>query len=186
MMKRTTHADEMNRCAHAAHAHDVSPGPSSPALLLQPTAAPHMPPHKMFPSFLDHLCGPSLSLSHSGLISFDGKMNVIISLPQKKISLFRCPFPAENRNSPFVLHMPPPLYFEWNCGVASHPARRHGIAVLNLFVCAGATHGVVAAKGCERPCSPRSAPARARRARRPSVESPSDVTGYSLTLWLSR
>ena len=84
MMKRTTHADEMNRCAHAAHAHDVSPGPSSPALLLQPTAAPHMPPHKMFPSFLDHLCGPSLSLSHSGLISFDGKMNVIISLPQKK------------------------------------------------------------------------------------------------------
>ena len=108
-------------------------------------------------------CAVLLSLSHSGLISFDGKMNVIISLPQKKISLFRCPFPAENRNSPFVLHMPPPpLYFEWNCGVASHPARRHGIAVLNLFVCAGATHGVVAAKGCERPCSPRSAPARAR------------------------
>ena len=83
--------------------------------------------------------------------------------------------------------VPPPLYFEWNCGVASHPAWRHGIAVLNLFVCAGATHGVVAAKGCERPCSPRSAAAPAPApARRPSVESPSDVTGYSLTLWLSR
>ena len=162
-MKRTTHADEMNRCAHAAHAHDVSPRPSSPALLLQPTAAPHMPPHKMFPSFLDHLCGPSLSLSHSGLISFDGKMNVIISLPQKNLLV---PLPISSRESQFSLRSPyaaaPPLYFEWNCGVASHPARRHGIAVLNLFVCAGATHGVVAAKGCERPCSPRSAPARAR------------------------
>ena len=132
----------------------------------------------------------SFSLSHSGLISFDGKMNVIISLPQKNLLV---PLPISSRESQFSLRSPyaappaaPPLYFEWNCGVASHPARRHGIAVLNLFVCAGATHGVVAAKGCERPCSPRSAPARARRARRPSVESPSDVTGYSLTLWLSR
>ena len=111
-------------------------------------------------------CAVLLSLSHSGLISFDGKMNVIISLPQKNLLV---PLPISSRESQFSLRSPyaappaaPPLYFEWNCGVASHPARRHGIAVLNLFVCAGATHGVVAAKGCERPCSPRSAPARAR------------------------
>lgn len=129
----------------------------------------------------------SLSLSHSGLISFDGKMNVIISLPQKKNP--PVPLPISTRESQFSLRSPyaaaaallrvelrrcepvspaarhrGPQFIRLRGG---HPRRRRGQRVREAVL--------PSIGACPRPP-----------ARRPSVESPSDVTGYSLTLWLSR
>ena len=84
MMKRTTHADEMNRCA--PHMRMMS------LLVLLFLLHPPLPVAlawrltcrtKCFPP-PSATCAVSLSLSLSGLISFDGKMNVIIA--RKKIS----------------------------------------------------------------------------------------------------
>ena len=61
MMKRTTHADEMNRCA--------------PRMRMMSLLLPSLTwCTKCFPPFLDRLVR-----SLSGLILFDGKMNVIIA-----------------------------------------------------------------------------------------------------------
>ena len=128
-----------------------------------------------------------LLLSHSGLISFDGKMNVIISLPQKK--------------SPCsVAHFQQRIAILPSFSICRRRSTSSGIAALRAIQPGGtASRSSIysSARGpptaSSRPKGARGRapldrrlPAPARRARRPSVESPSDVTGYSLTLWLSR
>ena len=132
-------------------------------------------------------CAVLLLLSHSGLISFDGKMNVIISLPQKKspcsvahfqqriailpsfsicrraAALLRVELRRCEPSSPAARHRGP-QFIRLRGG---HPRRRRGQRVREAVL--------PSIGACPRPP-----------ARRPSVESPSDVTGYSLTLWLSR
>ena len=67
-----------------------------------------------------------LLLSHSGLISFDGKMNVIISLPQKNLLV---PLPISSRESQFSLRSPYAaaalLRVELRRCEPSSPAARH-------------------------------------------------------------
>ena len=198
----------MNRCAPAAHAHGVSPRPARPGAAPAPPfgtvdrgshAAQNV---SLIPQLVRSL---SLSLPHSGLISFDGKMNVIIA---RKKSPSRCPFPGELfrpsvrfRHPLPVLHMPPcrsklsGIVVASRCSHAGRLLGRHGNMILNLFVCAAATHGAARrrwgtpTKGCEAALPSLghrlSSPARRRQ---PSQSAAARRRPLMLqdTLWLSR
>ena len=197
----------MNRCAPAAHAHGVSPRPARPGARtsLWNRGSRLACRTKCFSHPSTCEVSLSLPLPHSGLISFDGKMNVIIA---RKKSPSRCPFPGELfrpsvrfRHPLPVLHMPPcrsklsGIVVASRCSHAGRLLGRHGNMILNLFVCAAATHGAARrrwgtpTKGCEAALPSLghrlSSPARRRQ---PSQSAAARRRPLMLqdTLWLSR